>query len=224
LLPWILAGSLWYARNYATFGQVKFVGQEAELLLDRTSAMIGDLEGVDVAAGRLLYPKYLGPGPVTTSTHIRFYLDRPALFAKITMLSFVTLFAQPAQWHLPFYFPDYPADRKPLTRLVLAGDFQAVLSELRSHGLANNLIFAGLIGHIVVLLAGALLSVRYLGGQSPPLQAFLVIVGLIFVYVAMVNGIVGGAARYRLPLSPYLAILAGYGFARTLVRRRAGYL
>lgn len=212
LLPWLLFGSLWYVRNYAVFDRVEFVGQEDDLLRERTDIMIGALEGVPYFETGPHREKYLGPSPVPPTAHLTFYLRHFDLYAKVTLRSVADLFLAPSQWYFPFYFPDYPIDRKPTAEFVAKGDLTGLAMDLLNRGLGNLALLGAVLSHLLILYVGVVLGAYRLRRSPREATVFIVVVLIIGAYFVFQSGVWGGNARFRLPLSPFLAILSAYGY------------
>jgi 4-amino-4-deoxy-L-arabinose transferase-like glycosyltransferase len=213
LLPWVVLGGLWYARNFSEFGRFQFVGQQSQILPERTGLLIARLENVSKFEAGKFYEKNIDENNGPIFKHLIFYANHPFQYLEMSIESVLITLFSPAQWHFSFYFPEYPTERKPFTKALFSGQFSMVLSEIQSWGVGNLLLLSVVIFQSVVLTIGAFLplfALKLWRRQNIPI---LTISYVILTYMLMLVFVWGGAARFNVPNVPFLAILAGFGYS-----------
>jgi len=221
LLPWIVLGGLWYARNLKEVGRFQFVGQQSQVLPERTVLLIARIENVSEPETSKIYEKYVDENHGPILSHLKFYANHPFQYLRISIESVLITLFSPAQWHFKFYFPDYPTERKPFTNALLSGQFSIVLSEIQSWGIGNLFLLSAVLLHSIVLTIGAalpLLALNLWRQQNFHILSFCYVT---ICYMLMLVFVWGGAARFNVPNVPFLAILAGLGYS-ALYRRLSG--
>jgi 4-amino-4-deoxy-L-arabinose transferase-like glycosyltransferase len=212
-LPWIILGGLWYARNLQELGHFQFVGQQSEVLRERSTLLIARIENIPEPEVVNFYQKHVGENTVSLASHLKFYNRYPFQYLGISMESVLVTLFSPAQWHYKFYFPDYPRDREAFTSHILLGDFPAVLRAVGSWDAENILLLIGILFHSVILVVGALIPLVVSNNWRLPNFKFLGFSYLVIFYMLILVFLWGGSARFNVPNIPFLAILAGYGYA-----------
>lgn len=215
--PWIVIGGLWYVRNYVLAGQFVFTTEQLQLFFHRSLNMVAALENVSKTEATPLLAKYLGPQPHSVGTHLVFYWDHLALFVRQVVTDLALTVAGPGQWHVPPYFPEFPLDRKALFPFIDVGNFAGLWRELAGRGFWANFILATLIVHIAALclgvVAGIAAAMQAWGHHPEMSRLLLATILLLFAYFLGQLVFWEGATRFRFPILPFMAVLAGYGYA-----------
>lgn len=222
LAPSILLVGGWSLRNYWEIGRFVFETHEPDLFIHRSLGLIAAMENVDKATAYTFLTRYLGPGPYSAAVHLGFYFDHLSLFVREVATDLaITLFA-PGQWHIPFYVPDFPLDRRPLTPFVRDADTIGLWNELSERGIKANLILFYLLLHTTLLYVGviwgAISIARYWRSIHMDCRYFTLFTGLFFAYFLGQLVFWEGATRFRIPIFPFLVVLCGYGYSTMLLQ------
>jgi hypothetical protein len=206
--PWIVIGGAWYLRNLMVTDHFFF--------LQRCLHLIAALENVSKADAYRYLVKYLGEAP-TARTYLLFILDNFSLFARQSVHDIAITLLSPGQWNLQFYVPDFAAERSALTPYVLAGDLGGLWRELADRGAGQVLILSALFAHTAILYLGVVLAV-WRGVRSWRLtdeqqKILLSVMALLIAYFLGQLVFWEGSVRFRFPITPFLTVLAGYGYA-----------
>ena len=216
LLPWVLLGGLWCARNQEQTGKFQFVGQQNEILHERTLRMIARFEGIPHYNARKYYPKYLASRVPTLKDHLTFYLSHPGEYLALSAEAVLVTLFSPGQWHFKSYFPYYRQDRPPLLPLIFKADFPGLFEEFGRANLRDNILLIGILGHSALLAIGAIFGVIFLFNLGQVGRIFITFGLITMAYFLAMVFVWGGGTRFGVPMVPVQAILAGIGIGGTL--------
>jgi len=214
ILPWIVFGGAWYARNYGLSGEVFFTNYEGEALFRRLRPVLMAAIQVDLKSASEFITELNADGmrPVEIYLHVLF--AHPITFFIETLTGIGRVLLSPGQWHLSFYFPETYLNPFPIEALFLSGQFGLLAEETRDRPLMYAVLIGVVLLHLLLLYAGVVASLFFVKRKTKEqviLSLFLVLICLYF--IGITAGFVG-QPRFRVPFVPFLALLAatGYGY------------
>jgi len=223
--PWIVIGGAWYVRNYLVADQFFFTSEQHHLFYQRCLHLIAALENVSKVEAHHLVDKYLGPSR-TSAAYLLFILDHFSLFIRQSVGDVIVTLVSPGQWNLQFYVPEFAENRTPLTPLFRDGDLVGVWRELTARSGGQTIVLIGLFVHTAMLYLGVALSVPalFIGWRRANETQRVLIATMILLLCYFLGQLVfwEGSVRFRFPITPYLAVLSGYGYVWLWTARRAG--
>ncbi len=218
-LPWILVIGSWYLRNYLATGALFFTTIQGELFFVRTSSMMATKLGIPITEAIQYLPENLKTGGTSPLLHLQFYIENIGLYIRESFLSVGRTLFSPGQELLQTYFTTVFRELVALEKPLLNGDFTFIFNELAKRPFAYLPLVILVLFHSALSFFGLIVSFFYARSLSRQnkslyLSALLFIAYFIFIVVVFV-----GSSRFRVPISPLIAILAGYGFNELFMRK-----
>lgn len=220
--------SFWSFRNYERFGSWSFsMKGPFTLYFYNVQQLLIYKEGISAgeSAGRLFemakishpeiqerddlrHPKY---APYLYKASREIITGDPITFAKMYFLSIGTFFLSDGyRLLLKSLFPAWQSQLPNITLLVANADISGILNYLKISGLNGLVLLIGLFfWGSVTLLSALAFPISFLKKEASHLRIIVVLLIGLILYFALLTGPVA-QARYRVPITPFLFILATY--------------
>ncbi len=183
-----------------------------EVLIERAQKVFPEVRAQD----DMVSPKY---APFLTKEALSIIGESPALFAKLHLVALGTFFLSDGYRLLWYELTDGAIALPNITSLIASGNgtaLQAYFTEHPFQAIVFVLGFAFWLAVFLFALVGAGKGVR-VGGDVRLAIIFLVCV---IAYFALMTGL-ESQARYRIPVTPFLFMLASYGLFTVALRTNA---
>jgi 4-amino-4-deoxy-L-arabinose transferase-like glycosyltransferase len=220
ILPWIVLGGAWYLRSYLASGAFTFTSYETGVFDQRLADVFRSALGVDFQTGMRMAQATIAEGAKATEVFFSVIFKYPWDYVKVTAMDIGRLLFSPAQWHLKFYLPQVFGDQFPIEGLLLSGRFSEIAAAAARRPAAYLPIVFLVFLHLVVIYAGAALSLAGIWKRSFNDKCyFIFLLIMIGYFIAITFGFIGHA-RMRVPFLPVLAVVSGYGFSLIYTKMR----
>jgi len=220
LLPWIVFGGSWYARNYGLSGEIFFTSYEGQALLRRLQPVLMSANQIDLQSANAHISGLIAEGMRPVEVYFNVLFSHPGPFLVETLIDVARVLLSPGQWHIGTYFPATFENALPMETLLLNGEFAQLAEAISTKVVLYTGLISAVLVHLFLVYFGVLASMFFILRKNREKVAIYLFLVLFCVYFIGITAGFIGQPRFRVPFVPFLAVLSAAGFSFLIASRR----